>query len=345
MTERANQLTIRAKPREPTNPAAIVLVFVNALERLGYSPELLLAGTGVSRKDLENPGAPIHCSVIGSVLASAMQARPMKNLAMRMAAETPIGAFPLIDYLVVTSENVAAGLKQLARYFRLEDAPYTLYFREDEDPVRVLVEGTADAFSIEFEIALCVSHLREETEHQVQPAFVSFIHCPDDVAEMERTLGCPIHWNAAWNGLAFPREMWQLPLRRRDPVLRKVLEQHADEIAERLPAADGVALEVRRALASRIAKGDVQIASIARALATSTRSLQRRLSAAGVTYQDLLDQTRREAANTYLRVATLSIGEVAYLLGYSEPAAFHRAFKRWTGMGPQEFRDRHLAAV
>src|SRR5258708_7866828 len=74
---------------------------------------------------------------------------------------------------------------------------------------------------------------------------------------------------------------------------------------------------VRRALASRIAQGDVQIEGIARALATSTRSLQRRLSTAGVTYQELLDQTRREAANTYLRVATLSIGEVAYLLGYS----------------------------
>jgi acyl transferase domain-containing protein len=56
--------------------------------------------------------------------------------------------------------------------------------------------------------------------------------------------------------------------------------------------------------------------------------------------QELLDQTRREAANRYLRVATFSIGEVAYLLGYSEAAAFHRAFKRWTGIGPQEFRVR-----
>jgi AraC-like DNA-binding protein len=129
-------------------------------------------------------------------------------------------------------------------------------------------------------------------------------------------------------------------MRRRDPVLRKILEQHANEIAAQLLAMDGVVLEVRRALASRIAKGDVQIQSVARALAISTRSLQRRLAAAGVAYQDLLDQTRREAATRYLRVATFSIGEVAYLLGYSEAAAFHRAFKRWTGMGPQEFRIR-----
>ena len=129
-------------------------------------------------------------------------------------------------------------------------------------------------------------------------------------------------------------------MRTTGPVLRKVLEQHANEIAVQLPAMDGLVLEVRRALASRIAKEDVQIQSVARALAISTRSLQRRLAAAGVTYQDLLDQTRREAANRYLRVATFSIGEVAYLLGYSEAAAFHRAFKRWTGMGPQEFRVR-----
>src|SRR5262249_11670631 len=90
----------------------------------------------------------------------------------------------------------------------------------------------------------------------------------------------------------------------------------------------------------KMAKGDVQIESVARALATSTRSLQRRLSDAGVRYQELLESARREAAERYLQVASLSIGEVAYLLGYSEPGAFHRALKRWTGLGPQEFRKR-----
>ena len=155
-----------------------------------------------------------------------------------------------------------------------------------------------------------------------------------------RMIGCPIHKNASWSGFALSRETWQLSMRRRDPVLRKLLEQHANEIAAQVPAMDGVVRDVRRALASRFAKGEMQIQSVARALAISTRSLQRRLAAAGVTYQELLDQTRRETADRYLRVATFSIGEVAYLLGYSEAAAFHRAFKRWTGMGPQEFRDR-----
>jgi AraC-like DNA-binding protein len=90
-----------------------------------------------------------------------------------------------------------------------------------------------------------------------------------------------------------------------------------------------------------MAEGDVQIETVARALATSTRSLQRRLAEAGISYQQLLDNTRRDAADEYLADPRLSIGEVAYLLGYSEPAAFHRAFKRWNGITPQSFRKQH----
>jgi AraC-like DNA-binding protein len=79
---------------------------------------------------------------------------------------------------------------------------------------------------------------------------------------------------------------------------------------------------------------------VARDLGTSRRTLQRRLADAGASYQGLLDETRREAAERYLTESSLSIAEVAYLLGYSEPSAFHRAFKRWFGRSPQGFRER-----
>jgi len=128
-------------------------------------------------------------------------------------------------------------------------------------------------------------------------------------------------------------------MRRRDPVLRSVLEQHAAAIAARIPEADMLAREVRRVLALRMPEGDTHIETVARALAIAPRSLQRRLSGAGLSYQQLLDSTRREAAGEYLSDPRLAIGEVAYLLGYSEPAAFCRAFKRWNGMTPQSFRD------
>jgi AraC-like DNA-binding protein len=70
----------------------------------------------------------------------------------------------------------------------------------------------------------------------------------------------------------------------------------------------------------------------------SVRTLQRRLTAEDVTFEDLVDRVRRDLAERHLSESALSIAEIGYLLGYSEPAAFHRAFKRWTGNTPQVFR-------
>ena len=153
-------------------------------------------------------------------------------------------------------------------------------------------------------------------------------------------LGCPVHAGASWNGWALSREMSRLPLRRRDPTLGRLLQQHADEAIARLPAMDGIALEVRRALASRIGGGDARIRAIARDLAMSVRSLQRRLAVAGISYQQLLDRARKDVAERHLTSSKLSIGEVASLLGYSEPAAFNRAFARWHNETPRAFRQR-----
>jgi AraC-like DNA-binding protein len=105
-----------------------------------------------------------------------------------------------------------------------------------------------------------------------------------------------------------------------------------------------VAHQVRRVLASRIAGGGAGIDAVARELATASRTLQRRLAAAGCSFQELVEMTRREAAERYLAASTLSIAEIGYLLGYSEATAFHRAFKRWHGRTPQSFRSEAAAA-
>ena len=151
-------------------------------------------------------------------------------------------------------------------------------------------------------------HVRAETENRATFAYVSFTHQPDDISEIERLLGCPVRSRASWAGLAVPREAWQLPLRRRDPVLRGVLENHADAVTPRIPALDGLALDVHRLLASRLARGEIEIGLIARELRTSPRTLQRRLSVAGLSYQKLLDEVRRDTAERCMADGSLSIG-------------------------------------
>ncbi len=220
--------------------------------------------------------------------------------------------------------------------------PVRLEIDESTDPFQVrfqtLAPDPANGFGAEYTAALQALHLRRETDGRARFEYVAFTHQPDDLAEAERILGCPVRPRSVWNGLALTRATWQLPMRRRDPALRAVLERHAADIAARRPAGHTIEADVRRVLASRLARGDVGVGSIARDLAMSVRTMQRRLTADGWKFEDLVDRVRRDLAERHLSESALSIAEIGYLLGYSEPAAFHRAFKRWTGSPPQAFR-------
>lgn len=348
MTPRANSLTNRVtKPvsnAAPTwsAPASDLRVLVTALGRLGYNVDTLLAAAGLRDTDLNDPDARIPCEVYGTLLSRAQQEHFTPNLALELARLTPIGAYPLIDYLVLTSDTVGTAVRQLARYFRLTSSPVVINVGEEVDPVRVEMTGSVP-FAIEYDAALMVLHFRNETDGRFAAARVSFRHKPDDVEGFASALGCTVEPMASWNGVSVPLHTWRLPLRRRDPVLRHVLESQANDILARLPARTGLALEVQRALTARVAGGDTRIGTLARQLAMSGRTLQRRLSAEGVSYQGLLEDARKEAAGRYISESTLAIGEVAYLVGYSEPAPFHRAFKRWYGTTPEAFRQKQRA--
>jgi AraC-like DNA-binding protein len=329
-------------------PAFQFRAFVDAFERLGYDAGRLLSDIGVRRADLDDPDALIPCASTGALVCCAMRERPLKNVGLRLAAQTPIGAMGLLDYLIVTSDTVGHGLQQLARYLRLlTGAPFLLELREDQDPILAVhhVDASAATFGVEYSVALTVLHIREETGNRARFECVSFTHQPDDVPEMERVLGCEVHAGASWSGVALPRESWRMPLPRKDPIVHRVLEGHAESIKPDALAMDSLAIDVRRVIASRMANGGIDISVVARHLGISTRTLQRRLAAAGLSYQELLDETRREAAETCINNAALSVGEIAYLLGYSEPAAFHRAFRRWTGTTPHIFRARRRDRV
>jgi len=351
MTAHAKELISHAKSRRPipaqlpTQPSSTFRVFLTGLGGLGYDKRALLSAVGVTAAQLEDPDGRVPCMSIPALIGQAMRTRPITNLGFKVAAQTPIGAFQLLDYLIVTCQNVSQGIRQLARYLRLSEAPFSVEIHDAEDPVRVVYVGIQDSFTAEFEIALAIFRLRREAESRLQPEYTCFTHTPDDLNEAEQLLGCPMRTQTPWLGLALSRQSWELPLRRRDAVLQSVLLRNADEIAARLLKPNDVVSDLRRILLSRLAQGDSNIESVARFMGTSVRSLQRRLTYLGSRYQDVLDSIRREAAGQYLSDRALSISEVGYLLGYSEPAAFHRAFKRWHGSTPHEFRLAHRRTI
>ena len=126
-----------------------------------------------------------------------------------------------------------------------------------------------------------------------------------------------------------------------EPAGQRVVADHAEALLATRPAlAANHADRVRQVLASRLGAGVTTLAQVARQLKMSERSLQRRLAGEATSFEVLLDEIRHQLALRYLADPRVAISEVAYLLGYSEPSPFHRAFRRWTGNTPGERRAR-----
>ena len=221
MTAPANPLTkhaaVAAGPAV-TLPAHDLRVFLRAFCDLGYDPDALLAAAGLRDHDFTNPDARVSCEAYGTVLARAQQERFTPNLALELARVTPMGAWPLLDYLVLTADTVGAGAHQLARYMRLTGSPVTFSVHDEGDPIRIEITTTVSSFAVEFQAAIMHLHFRRELAGQFMADAISFRHTPDDPRAFERILGCPIIPNATWNGTTLSRAVWQLPLPRRDPL-------------------------------------------------------------------------------------------------------------------------------
>lgn len=178
LTERV-RTPARATGTGSTFSAYDLRVFLDGLGRLGYDADRLLAAGGLRETDLSAPDAKVSCEVYGDVLARAQYERFTPNLALELARVTPLGAWPLIDYLVLTVDSVGDGVHQLARCLCLTSSPVGIIVRENVDPIRV--EMTAPVpFAIEYDAALIILHFRGETDGRFAPAAVSFQHTPDE---------------------------------------------------------------------------------------------------------------------------------------------------------------------
>jgi len=225
MTPHANLLTKHATVSGQvggsgmTVPANDLRALIAAFEKLGYDVEGLLRAAQLRSSDLADPDMRLPCETYPALISHAQQERFTPNLALRLATVIPIGAFPLLDYLVVTSDGVGTGVRQLVRYFKLVGSPVVLDVRENSGPIEIVISGPSEPFSVEYTVSLTVLHLREESEGRFAAVSVSFSHRPDDPMEFERVLGCPIYSGTSWNGISVSPSAWRLPLRRRDPLL------------------------------------------------------------------------------------------------------------------------------
>jgi AraC-like DNA-binding protein len=270
------------------------------------------------------------------------------QIALRMADEIPQGAFGIVEYVCRSAPTLGDALRHWVRFLNLLDDAVLVGLVEEGEWValRVLQESEAPApASHELCFALLVAAARALCVHPVRVERVDFGHrSQGDPGSYQRWFDAPVSFGARTTQLVFPRSAVGLPLRTSDPSLLAILSRHAEDLASRDRSSPPLVAQVERILRKALRTDDAQVDRVARELGLTSRSLQRRLKDERTSFQIVRDQVRRELASRYLE-DELSMAEISFLLGFSEPSAFFRAFKRWTGLTPLESRARSRAAA
>ncbi|NYE59285.1 AraC-like DNA-binding protein [Duganella sp. 1224] len=158
--------------------------------------------------------------------------------------------------------------------------------------------------------------------------------------EYVKVLGDMPLFNAQANVASFNAMLLSWPVPNADVSLYPVLRQHAEQLLQqRASSAPAITRQVHEAIVASLSGGQVRLATIAETLKLSPRTLQRKLSEAGATFQQVLDQARFALAKEYLRRQELNLVDIAFLLGYQEQSAFNHAFKEWAGVNPGAWRS------
>src|SRR6185503_15194775 len=186
MTSDANRLTAHATATASlsTVPASAAAPWFQALRLLGHDVPALLSTVGLDESRFEDPDYRAPCDAVFGVLALAQRRKWIPNFGVRVAETTPFGAYPLLDYLIGTTNTVGEGLRHLSRYLRL-NAPMRIDISEEADGFRVQVDGPDDPFGVEYTVSLPLFHLKREVVGAPCAELVSFKHQPDDTAAIE----------------------------------------------------------------------------------------------------------------------------------------------------------------
>lgn len=151
---------------------------------------------------------------------------------------------------------------------------------------------------------------------------------------------CPIAFNASWNAMRMDESLRTHQVRLQPRYVFGVLSAHAEQLLKELQSSKTTRGRVESLLMPILHTGDISMDAIAAKVGQSRQTLYRNLKAEGVTFEQVLDDLRHKLALHYLGGKKVSVNETAYLVGFSDPAAFSRAFKRWTGMSPREARGK-----
>ena len=323
--------------------ASVGQIVWRLIERHDLAPDPLFRAAGIDPAIIRDPHAQIPRSNSDALLGALASriAEPAFGLqAARCWHPSNLGT---LGYAWLSSSTLRSGLRRVARYWRIVIADVAV--RLDETPEGVeFVHASADrpgvAEGIRGDAVMAIIHdmCRTNFGDGFRPQRIAFRRtAPVDSHAYEALFRCPVTFGADANRIVIGRTEADHPLPTGN---RDIAAAHDGVLVEQLARLEkaNIVARLRASLLERMTLGEFSEEDLASDLHMSRRSLQRRLAEADESYQSLVDDTRRDMALRYIEDPAKSATDITFLVGYSQQSAFTRAFRRWTGMSPSEYR-------
>ena len=326
----------KSRSPEPTFSMRLIQPFVDVLR--GRIPESNAVDFGKV-----DPDARIPVSVALQLLEGAVQLTGDPDLGLKAARFAAQGSYDLLEYTMVSAPSVKEASDVLRRYIQfLNNAlDYSLEIHGDLAISRFSSRVPLSRAAADFQLAALYSGGRRwlpAPPDAHSEVWLTYPEPPDTREHARSFSGAKVRFAAPFDALVYERKYLDLPMPQADPKLHALLRRQLEQVVAELPPAQELRRQVRKLILAELAGGNPSADHIAARLQMSRRTLTRRLLQQGTSFKGLLEEVRRELAERALISEEVGIAEIAERLGFAEPAAFHRAFKRWTGMTPGQYR-------
>jgi AraC-like DNA-binding protein len=335
-------------PWDPPIRVGVLSALPAVIRSLGADPAQVLAKAGFDIGLLDDQNKRITFGERSRLIARCAELTNCAHFGLLLGQQGGLHVLGLVGLLVEHSRDVETALRSLVRYFHhhlrgaaldlvvhggLAVFSYTIYQPGTEGTDQVGDGAIAGAVNI----------MRQLCGSDWSPNEVMLAHRrPGDVEPYRQFFRTPILFDAEQNAITFPESLLNRQLSEREPVIRRLLKEKIDALEAQFH--HDFPEQVRRILRSALLTDKTSLQEIAGLLSLQPRTLDRRLKAYGLSFQDLVDEGRYEIARQALLDTDMNVAHVAALLDYADASSFVRAFRRWCGLTPMQWRRQHQAA-
>ncbi|MFY0665644.1 MAG: AraC family transcriptional regulator [Natronospirillum sp.] len=322
---------------------------VDHLDAHGVAVDTFLQPFGLSRQDVLDGHKRYPVTLYEQLLDAAAQQMNDAHIGLHVGEGIKSGRYGVLGYVVMSCATLGDAMQRHARYENLVSGRGQVTYEKTGDQVQLRWdsgEPPASRHQIEDNLASWVTIARWITGQVLHPAQVCLPYdAPSEqaVAEYQRVFGCPVSFAQTDVALRFPVQYLALPIVSQNAEVLAMMDAYAERLLVGLGGEDDRLKRAKSLLAEHLASGQVSLPWLAQQMAMSERQLQRKLQEAGLSYVQLLDETRRTMAERFIRDVGMSLTDMAFLLGYADQSAFQKAFKRWFDETPGRYRQKTLS--